>query len=1079
MRRVIRTVCLASVLGSMAACDDGDQNPDVPSADARPDTSMTDAAFAEDMSVDVPDDGTQDARMADAGPLDADVPDVLPSDADTPDAVLRDMELLDGDIPDVERLDAETSDSDVADVEIRDVEIPDVEIPDVEIPDAEIPDSTPPDMMIIVPPDAEVPDLEVPDVEVPDVEVPDVEIPDAEIPDVEVPDLEVPDAACVPVDEACNGLDDDCDGNSDESISPRLCFVEGLGLCGQGTTVCEGGVERCEARVDVPVDEICDSQDNDCDGLVDEALASVEVVVEPAPESVTVVDARWAEGHRITAYIADGTLELRGGAAPSSSPGRIEGGGWSRVIGPIEEAASTAVALVEGTPQAAVAYVTRDGNFVEQVTLQVLDDLAEIPAPLPEGIRLSEGIARGAAPHLIRGHGHWAVTWLDARHGNDEIYFALSDGAGIDHTVRVSAHVSRSARPVVAARPEGYAVIWLDDRDGARRLYFRALDEAGDPYTEELQLTEPLVEEATLVWDGSAYGVLYGVDEGGAAPSLYLLRVNHQGRPLGDPLPVGSGRGPKIAFNGSRYVLTWRGVDGVPRLTRREPGAPFGPPAATLAPAASSVGVALLSSNTDSTVISLTEEGTIERISGNLAGCGGQLGCVPEVFTPQIVCGVGLCRADAEPSRCVDGLVQQCVPGVPSPVEIACDGADEDCNGVVDDPPLLAEAESVLVSFESEPDSPEAAWTGTSVGVGWIDEISGNAEVKFQVFTLEGEPLSPPLSITEHGARSAGLRVVFSGSTFGITWYDNRAGNDDIYFALVSADGDALGEPIAITDGDGRQQTPDLSFDGRHFNVVWRDFRAGEGNEIYLSQIDTGGQLIVDQLPLTASPLSAVSPTVASMSAAEGMGVVWRMGQGGLQDLWFGRYDSAGVAADEPQQITDSGVVLAPDLVWTGTHFGLTWVDRRNATEDVFFQLVSPEGQAIGEPVAVADGPRSALNPQISWLGSHFALIWDEDSGGIFRESWFQLLGADGALIGEPLQISPNSDPSEDPSLIFTGHTLWAVYQDYRLQDPELYGRSGFFGGCEPLEACVSAAAPEQLDGRDNDCDGLIDEQLR
>jgi len=74
-------------------------------------------------------------------------------------------------------------------------------------------------------------------------------------------------------DERCNGLDDDCDGLTDEdfpgtgtpcSVGQGECRRDGVNVCGQA-----GGV-ACNVQPGLPEVERCDGLDNDCDGFVDE-----------------------------------------------------------------------------------------------------------------------------------------------------------------------------------------------------------------------------------------------------------------------------------------------------------------------------------------------------------------------------------------------------------------------------------------------------------------------------------------------------------------------------------------------------------------------------------------------------------------------------------------------------------------------------------------------------------------------------------------------------------------------------------------------------------------------------------------
>ena len=82
--------------------------------------------------------------------------------------------------------------------------------------------------------------------------------------------------------EDCNGSDDDCDGIVDEVAEiDRLCFA-GIGGCEQaGARDCNAGQwSQCDATPGMPTPEIEGGDDEDCDGRVDEELASCGAVGE-------------------------------------------------------------------------------------------------------------------------------------------------------------------------------------------------------------------------------------------------------------------------------------------------------------------------------------------------------------------------------------------------------------------------------------------------------------------------------------------------------------------------------------------------------------------------------------------------------------------------------------------------------------------------------------------------------------------------------------------------------------------------------------------------------------------------------
>jgi len=171
----------------------------------------------------------------------------------------------------------------------------------------------------------------------------------------------------LPSAETCDGRDNNCNGTVDEGIAPRVCYsgpagTAGVGLCRTGTQTCSGGAFGACAGEIVPVAEVCDGLDNNCNAMIDDGNPGGGVAC-----GLTVGQCRG-----VTQCVA-GAISCRGTfVAPAPLGSATNSGSSSAPLNTITAGIANAVAIGGGAdvcvcavPGGAPATYTEDVGMVE------------------------------------------------------------------------------------------------------------------------------------------------------------------------------------------------------------------------------------------------------------------------------------------------------------------------------------------------------------------------------------------------------------------------------------------------------------------------------------------------------------------------------------------------------------------------------------------------------------------------------------------------------------------------------------------------------------------------------------------
>lgn len=261
-----------------------------------------------------------------------------------------------------------------------------------------------------------------------------------------------------------------------------------------------------------------------------------------------------------------------------------------------------------------------------------------------------------------------------------------------------------------------------------------------------------------------------------------------------------------------------------------------------------------------------------------------------------------------------------------------------------------------VVVFEQDSISMVSDGLGGAI-LTWQDYRSNNgfADIYAQRINPSGTMIwtANGVNICNQAASQRGPKIIGDGSGGAfITWYDNRAGNYDIYSQRVGAAGAVqwTTNGVATCTMAADQLTPDVCSDGADGVIItWTDFRSSTDFNIYAQRVGPSGAIVwvVDGVVMNNNVAYAqLDPMIVS----DGLGgaiISWTdYRTGTTADIYAQRVNSTGAVQWTATGViicTASGDQIFSQLTSDGNNGAyITWEDHRNAgNSDIYAQGIS------------------------------------------------------------------------------------------------------------------------------------------
>jgi hypothetical protein len=290
---------------------------------------------------------------------------------------------------------------------------------------------------------------------------------------------------------------------------------------------------------------------------------------------------------------------------------------------------------------------------------------------------------------------------------------------------------------------------------------------------------------------------------------------------------------------------------------------------------------------------------------------------------------------------------------------------------------------------------PDMVWGGDRYGLAWDDARHVDPSNSFNTYFAALEPDGTRICqrrITED-TRSEDVHVAWSGVNFGLTWFDYRFGNPEIFFVLVDPNCSEVSAETQLTDNPEFSGISAVAWNPTvaEFGVVFRDLRDSPG-DLWFVRVSSSGAKIGQEVKIVSSTGRAFLPALAALPAIDGddpgYGITWvDERDGGNQEIYFALFDPNGVRQTPDTNISGFTAEESrrPDITWTGSEFVVSWQEGLigdPSGPEVFIARIATNGVKICEQRVSDSDPTESAHPTVAWSGTHVGVMWQDRRDG-------------------------------------------------------------------------------------------------
>jgi hypothetical protein len=358
--------------------------------------------------------------------------------------------------------------------------------------------------------------------------------------------------------------------------------------------------------------------------------------------------------------------------------------------------------------------------------------------------------------------------------------------------------------------------------------------------------------------------------------------------------------------------------------------------------------------------------------------------------------------------------------------------------------------------------TPNNAWsiaadTSGIVHVVWWDERDGNNEIYYKRSTDSGSSWSQDIRLTYDSSDAWSPSISVSGEMVHVVWADERDGNGEIYYKRSTDSGSSWSSDLRLTNDPSGSHTPTVSAVGPIVHVIWSDDRdtSNSGDIFYKRSTDSGVSWSTDR-QLTFDPNHSWYPSSSASGAS--VHAVWEDNRNGNWEMYYKNSTDAGLTWSADYRLAYiSQPIGMPSVSASGPVVFVVWEGEQGYISEIYYRQSTDEGRSWGSETRLTYNVSYSNWPSVFVSGSNVHVVWEDAYEVYYKNStdlgrrWFETR----------LTFDPND--SWNASVCAAGSKVHVVWMDSRSGDWEIYykrnptGNSGVEDG-EPLSLTTCAS---------------------